>query len=433
VILPHDVQQKHAVPCPPQEHGRQHSAPGWWEPRTVPREEDLRQAADILNAGTRVAMLVGAGALGATDEVVRVAEALGAGVAKSLLGKAAVPDDLPFVTGAVGWLGTRASNQMMQECDTLLMVGSTMPYTEFLPREGQARGVEIDLDPRSLALRYPMEIALVGDAAETLRLLAPLLAPKRDRAWRQRIEASVREWWDDVERRANAPATPMNPQLPVWEMSRRLPDRAIVTADSGTSAVWLARDIVLRRGMQASLSGGFATMGSAVPYALAAKLAHRDRLVVALVGDGAMQMSGLNALIDVASHWREWDDPRLVVLVFNNRDLNYVTWEQRVMEGDPRFVRSQALPEFPYATYAELLGLRGARIGRAQDVAGALDAALASDRPFVLDLVVSADVPTLPPELREEQWRKLERALAAEDSQAKGVREQLARQGIAAR
>src|SRR3954464_15302651 len=268
IILPHDIQGEEAAESPAHEHGHQHSAPGYTPPRLVPRDEELQRAARILNGGRRVAMIVGAGALAATDEVVAVAERLCAGIAKSLLGKAAVPDDHPLVTGSVGWLGTPASNRMMRECDTLLMVGSNFPYTEFLPAEGQARGVQIDVEPRNLALRYPAEVPIIGDAAETLTRLLPLLDDHREESWRPDIEAWVRDAWSAAERHANAPATPVNPQRVVWELSERLPDRSILTADSGTSAVWLARCIRLRQGMMSSLSGGLATMGCAIPYAL---------------------------------------------------------------------------------------------------------------------------------------------------------------------
>ena len=430
IIIPHDVQQKEAVEEPSREHGRQHSSPGWWEPRVLPEEADLRRAADILNAGQRVAIIVGAGALEATDEVIAVADRLGAGVAKALLGKAVVPDDLPFVTGSVGWLGTEASNRMMEECDTLFMIGTTMPYTEFLPKEGQARGVQIDIAARNQALRYPMEIALTGKSAETLQALLPLLEEKQDRTWRDSVEANVADWWSEVERRALAEARPLNPQLPFWSLSKRLPDDAIVTADSGSSAVWCARDLRFRRGMMFSVSGGLATMGSAVPYALAAKIAHPSRPVIATVGDGAMQMSGINSLIDVSKRWKDWSDPRLIILVLNNRDLNYVTWEQRVMEGEPKFDRSQRLPDFPYARFAEMIGLAGIRIETPDAVDAAWDAAFSADRPFLIDAVVNADVPTFPPWLKEEQEKKLASALAAGDSDAAGVREQLERQDI---
>jgi pyruvate dehydrogenase (quinone) len=396
----------------------------------LPHDADLRRAADVLNQGTKVAMLVGAGALGATSQVIQTAELLGAGIAKALLGKAVVPDDLPFVTGSVGWLGTAASNQMMKECDTLLMVGSALPYTEFLPEEGRARGVQIDIAPKNLDLRYPMEVALAGDSAETLNALIPMLQHKKDRTWRDHITQQVADWWREVDRRAHAPAPPLNPQLPVWELSQRLPDDVILTGDSGTSAVWLARDIRIRAGMMMSLSGGLASMGSAIPYALAAKINFHDRPVIAIVGDGAMQMSGMNSLIDVAKYWHDWSDPRLIVLVLNNRDLNYVTWEQRVMEGEPKFEKSQDIPDFNFARYAELLGLRGIRMESSDQIADAWDAALKGDRPTVIDAVVSADVPTLPPRLEPEQQEHLARALSEGDPDAEWVEVQLAEQRI---
>jgi len=430
VILPHDVQQAPAVPEPPREHGMQHSSVGVVVPRLVPNDAELRRAADVLDAGKRVAMLVGQGALTATDDVIAVAEALGAGVAKALLGKAALPDDLPFVTGSVGWLGTAASNWMMEQCDTLLMVGSTMPYTEFLPEEGQARGVQIDIAPKSLGLRYPMEVMLAGDSAETLRALLPLLKKKSERGWRADVERHVSEWKQTADQQASAPAKPVNPQLLLHELSRQLPDDAILAGDSGSSAVWLARFVELRRGMKFSLSGGLATMGSGLPYALAAKFAFPDRVAIAVVGDGAMQMSGMSALIDVAKYWKRWRDPRLVILVLNNRDLNYVTWEQRVMEGEPKFPASQDLPDLPYAKYAELLGLAGVRVERPADAADAWRAAFASDRPFVIDALVDADVPTLPPKVEPKLQEKLAQALADGDPDADGVRQQLVEQGI---
>src|SRR5439155_24990494 len=292
-------------------------------------------------AGRRVAMLVGQGALHAADEVQTAAETLGAGVAKALLGKAVLPDDLPYVTGSIGLLGTRPSWTLMEECDTLLMVGSSFPYSEFLPQEGQARSVQIDLDGRMLGIRYPMEVNLVGDSAETLRALMPRLKRKEDRSWREKIEGEVHKWWELMERRASEPADPINPQLVFAELSKRLPDDAIISSDSGSAANWYARDIRLRRGMMASLSGTLATMGPGVPYAIAAKFAYPNRPAIALVGDGAMQMNGLNELITIAKYWRRWSNPTLVVLVLNNRDLNQVTWEQRALQGDPRYAVSQ--------------------------------------------------------------------------------------------
>jgi pyruvate dehydrogenase (quinone) len=426
--VPHDLQRE-PYEEPEHEHAMQHSSVALSSPRVLPRDDDLRRAADVLNAGKRVAILAGAGALHATEELIAVAERLGAGIAKALLGKASVPDDLPYVTGSVGWLGTRASNEMMKQCDTLLMVGTSFPYTEFLPEEGKARGVQIDVAPENLALRYPVEVALVGDSVETLRALLPLLKERSDGEWRTHIEQSVREWWKEAERHARALANPVNPQLPFWELSSRLPDDAILTGDSGSSTVWLARDVRLRRGMKLSLSGGLATMGSALPYALAAKFAYPDRVVVATSGDGAMQMVGNAALIDIAKHWRRWRDPRLVVLVLNNQDLNYVTWEQRVMEGEPKFDASQELPDVPYARYAELLGLRGIRVERPEQVGPAWDEAFAADRPVVIEAMVNADIPTVPPTLRPKQARQLEHALE-KDPAAPAIREQMRRQEI---
>jgi pyruvate dehydrogenase (quinone) len=383
-----------------------------------------------LNAGQRVAILVGAGALGASTEVIEIAEVLGAGVAKALLGKAALPDGLPFVTGSVGWLGTAASNDMMTRCDTLLMIGSGFPYTEFLPQEGQARGVQIDINPGMLSLRYPMEVELVGDSTETLRALLPLLEPKRDRSWRAKIEASVRDWREEAARRAEQPADPVNPQLLFHELSPRLPDDCVLAADSGTSTVWFARDLSIRAGMLASVSGTLATMGCGIPYAIAAKFAYPERVALVLIGDGAMQMSGLTELVTIAKYWREWSDPRLIVLVLNNRDLGYVTWEQRAMAGEPRFAPSQDLPDVPYARYAELLGLTGIVVDRPEDVGPAWDRALTSDRPVVIDAIVDANVPTLPPDPRQDVLDKVARALAQEP-EAEAVRTQLAREGVA--
>jgi pyruvate dehydrogenase (quinone) len=418
LILPHDLQEEAAVETPPREHGTVHSGIGHTGKRVVPGDADVRAAADVLNAGERVAILAGAGALHATDELIAVADTLGAGVAKALLGKFAVPDDLPFVTGAIGLLGTQPSWELMSRCDTLLMVGSAFPYSEFLPKEGQARGVQIDVDGRKLSLRYPMEINLVGDSALTLQALLPHLRRKEDRRWRDRIEASVRDWWAVLEARAMNEANPINPQRVFWELSSRLPDDCILTCDSGTSAAWYARDLKARRGMMGSLSGGLATMGPAVPYALAAKMAHPGRPVVALLGDGAMQMLGINGLVTVAHRWKTWKDPRLVVMVLNNGDLNMVTWEQRISAGVPKFEDSQVLPGFPYAEFARLLGLHGIRVDRPDAVAGAWDEALRADRPVLLEMVTDPNVPPLPPHVSAKQAMHYLRALLHRDPQA---------------
>ncbi|MFY3744405.1 thiamine pyrophosphate-requiring protein [Anaeromyxobacter sp. Red801] len=402
IVVPSDVQGLDYAP-PPHAHATVHSGVGWEAPRVVPADRDLRRAAEVLNAGRRVAMLVGAGALGAAREVAEVADVLGAGVAKALLGKAVLPDDLPWVTGSIGLLGTKPSWNLMSGCDTLLMVGSSFPYPEFLPKEGQARGVQVDLDGRMLSIRYLMEVNLVGDAAETLQALRPLLRRKEDTSWREKVESDVRRWWKVLEARAMNPATPVNPQRVFWELSPRLPDRAILSADSGSSANWYARDVRLREGMLASLSGNLATMGPAVPYAIAAKFAYPDRVVVALAGDGAMQMNGLAELATISRYWREWSDPRLVVLVLDNRDLNQVTWEQRVMEGDPKLEASQDLPPVDYAGFAASLGLAAVRIERPEEIGPAWDRAFAADRPCLVQARTDPNVPPLPPHVTLEQ------------------------------
>jgi pyruvate dehydrogenase (quinone) len=406
---------------PPREHGTIHSGIGYKEPRVVPRPEDLQRAAEALNAGSKVAILVGAGALHATREILEAADLLGAGIAKALLGKAAVPDALPYVTGSIGLLGTKPSYNMMMGCDTLLMIGSDFPYSEFLPEEGQARGVQIDIDGRMVSIRYPMEVNLIGDSAETLRLLIPLLKRKDDRTWQKKIEIGVAEWWKTMEARAMEPANPINPQRVFWELSPRLPDNCILTCDSGSSANWYARDLKIRQGMMASLSGGLATMGPGVPYAIGAKFAHPDRVVIAMVGDGAMQMNGMNELITIGKYWRRWSNPHLLVMVLNNRDLNQVTWEQRVMEGDPKFEASQDVPDFPYAAYAEMIGLRGVRVDQPEKLGSAWDYALNADRPVVLEAYTDPNVPPLPPHVTFKQAEGYASAILHGDPDSRGI------------
>jgi len=429
VIVPNDLQEEDAVPHPPREHGYTFSGVGAAQEAPVPPQDALQAAADILNGGGKVAILAGAGAHGALDELVEVAELLGAGIAKALLGKAVVPDDLPFCTGTIGMIGTQASDQMMEECDTLLMVGSSFPYAEFLPKEGQARAVQIDIDATMLGLRYPMDVNLAGDAAATLRALTPLLQRKADRAWRGRIEAHVRESWRVLDERARLPGKPINPQRAFSELSPRLPDDVILAGDSGSVSAWYALHLRLRRGMMGSLSGGLATMGSAVPYAMAAKMAHPGRPVIALAGDGAMQMNGLNGLITIARHWRDWPNPTLVVLVLNNRDLNFVTWEQRGMQGEPKYEPSQQLPDFSYAEYARMLGLEGVRVEDPEQLGAAWDQALAAGRPFVLEVLADPNIPPFPPHIVDEQAEQVQEAIGKGDQEAAEVERGMGQQG----
>lgn len=427
LILPNDLQDAEYQE-PERAHGTVHSGVGYSKPKVVPYDADLQRAADVLNAGEKVAILVGAGALQATDEVIAVAEKLGAGVAKALLGKAVLPDDLPWVTGSIGLLGTEPSYKLMMECDTLLMIGSGFPYSEFLPKEGQARGVQIDLQPDMLSLRYPMEVNLVGDCAETLAALLPLLQHKTQRKWRKKVESWRASWDKTLDKRALVKADPVNPQRVVHELSPRLPDAAIITCDSGSCANWFARDLKIRRGMMCSLSGGLASMGAAVPYAIAAKFAYPQRAVIALVGDGAMQMSNMAELITVAKYWRQWQSPKWICAVFNNEDLNQVTWEQRVMEGDPKFEASQNIPDVPYHLFAISIGLKGIFVDREEDVAAAWEQALTSEVPVVIEFKTDPNVPPLPPHIKLEQAKKFATTLLRGDPDQAGIIVQTAKQ-----
>ena len=415
VIVPNDVQEMSAVETPPRKHGTIHSGAGYAPPRVIPKDIDLRRAAEVLNAGGKVAILVGAGALQAADEVIEIADVLGAGVAKALLGKAVIPDELPFCTGPIGLLGSKPSWDMMNDCDTLLVVGSSFPYSEFLPKEGQARGVQIDIDPKLVSVRYPMEVNLVGDSAETVRALIPLLKRKGNREWRKKIEDGVAEWWKVLEARAMNDANPINPQRVFWELSPRLPDNCIIVADSGSAANWFARDLKIRRGMMASLSGNLATMGPGVPYAVAAKFAYPDRVVIATVGDGAMLMNGINEVITLANHWKEWSDPRLIIMVLANLDLNQVTWEQRVMAGDRKYELSQKVPSFDFARYAEMLGLTGIRVDKPEQIAPAWETALTASRPVIIHAITDPEVPTLPPHITFEEAKKFTESMIKGD------------------
>lgn len=405
VIIPNDIQELEAE-NPPRVHGAIQTGIGFPGVSIIPPESELQKAADILNDGRKVAILIGAGALGAAEEVKQVADLLGAGVAKALLGKAALPDELPYVTGAIGLLGTQPSWKMMMECDTLLMIGSSFPYSEFLPKPGKAKGVQIDIDGKMLSLRFPMDVNLLGGSKETLRALIPFLKQNKHHSWRKEIKEGMDDWWKVIDARAKDSARPINPQRVFQELSPRLPERCIISSDSGTSADWFARHLKIREGMMASLSGNLATMCPGVPYAIAAKFAYPDRIPIALVGDGAMQMLGNSGLITIAKYWKRWQDPRLVILVLHNDDLAQVSWEQRVMTGDPKFSGSQDVPDFPYAEYARLLGLKGIRVDDPEKIGDAWDTALNADIPTVLEMITDPDVPPLPPHISFEMMVK---------------------------
>ncbi|MFE2048719.1 thiamine pyrophosphate-requiring protein [Streptomyces sp. NPDC059459] len=409
VIIPGDVQELDYSP-PTHEFKMVPSSldRGSWT--AVPSDESVRRAAEVLNAGDKVAILVGQGAAGAREQVERLAERLGAGVAKALLGKDVLSDELPYVTGSIGLLGTRPSYELMRDCDTLLTIGSSFPYSQFLPEYGKARGVQIDIDPHMIGMRYPNEVNLVGDAKATLERLIPLIEGGRGREWYDTVCDNVTRWRDVMERRAGLAADPVNPEYVAAALDPLLPDDAIVTCDSGSTANWYARHLTMRPGMRGSLSGTLATMGCGVPYAIGAKFAHPDRPVIALVGDGAMQMNGLAELITAAKYRDLWSDPRLVVAVWNNRDLNQVTWEMRAMGGAPSFLPSQELPDVRYADFARSLGLTGIRVEKPEDVEAAWRAGLAADGPAVLEFLTDPAVPPVPPHAT---WEQMESTAAA--------------------
>jgi pyruvate dehydrogenase (quinone) len=420
LIIPADVQELDYSP-PGHEFKMVPSSLGVSWPRVAPDADSVRGAAEILNAGSKVAILAGNGARSASAELEQVAELLGAGVAKALLGKDVLSDELPYVTGSIGLLGTRPSYEMMMGCDTLLTVGSSFPYTQFMPPLGQARGVQIDIDPTLIGMRYPYEVNLVGDASATLQALMPLLERKDDRSWREKIEKSVDSWWQTMEAEAMVEADPVNPMRVFWELNSRLPDDAIVVADSGSAANWYARQLRFRGRVRGSLSGTLATMGPGVPYAIGAKYGCGDRPVIVFEGDGAMQMNGLAELLTVKRYWQQWADPRLVVAVLHNNDLNQVTWEMRALQGAPKFTESQTLPDMSYAAFAESIGLGAMVVDKPDQIASAWDAALSAGRPTVLDVHCDPDVPPIPPHSTFEQMKDAAKALLAGDEDRWGV------------
>lgn len=428
VIVPGDVQEleysapTHEFKMVPSSLDR-----GSWT--TVPSTESVERAAEILNAGDKVAILIGQGAAGARTEVARIAELLGAGVAKALLGKDALSDELPYVTGSIGLLGTRPSYELMRDCDTLLTIGSSFPYSQFLPDFGKARAVQIDIDPHMIGMRYPYEVNLIGDAKATLERLIPLIDPERGREWFDEVCAGVARWREVTARRAELSADPINPELVAHALDPLLPDDAIISSDSGSAANWYARHITMRDGMRGSLSGTLATMGCGVPYAIGAKFAHPDRPAIALVGDGAMQMNGMAELITAAKYQDRWEDPRLVVAVWNNHDLNQVTWELRAMGGEPSFLPSQELPDVQYAAFARSLGLTGIRVEKPEDVEAGWRAALAADGPAVVEFLTDPAVPPIPPHAT---WEQME-ATAASVLKGDADRASMVKQGLKAK
>jgi pyruvate dehydrogenase (quinone)/pyruvate oxidase len=370
----------------------------------LPASEDLAHAAEILSSGRKIAILAGRGALGAADELEQVADVLGAPIVKALLGKAAVPDDSPFTTGQIGLLGTRPSQEVMEKCDTLLMVGTAFPYIEFLPKPGQARGVQIELDPMRIGLRYPVEVGLVGDSKRTLQALLPLLKRADDRSFLEAAQTSMREWWQLVEERGIRTDVPMKPEVVAWELGKRLRDDAIVCSDSGTVATWWARQIRARRGQMYSLSGMLASMANGVPYAIAAQIAYPNRQCVAFVGDG-----GFSMLLSELATCVKYKLPVKIIVVKNN-SLGMIKWEQMVFLGNPEY--GCELQPIDFAAVARAFGATGVAVDDPAQCGSILDQALSHPGPVVVEATVDPFVPPMPPKISVEQATKFAEALA---------------------
>ncbi len=424
IIFPEDVQESSAMEAPPRSHGSVFSSIGYVAPEVTPPKSELLKAAEILNEGKKVAMLVGQGAAKAEDEVIETAELLGCGITKALLGRAHPPDDLPFVTGPIGLLGSKASDYMVMNCDVLFMIGTSFPYAEWLPEEGSVKCVEIDIDPRYIAHRFPVDVPLIGDSKSTLKALIPLLKRKEDRSWREKIEEEVKKWDQIVEDRARLEGDPINPEWVMHELNTRLPARCILTADSGSSTNWWARLLKLRKGMDASLSGTLATMGAGTPYAIGARFAFPDRPVIAIVGDGAFQMNGMNEMITIKRYMDRLmsHNQPFVFCIYNNQDLNQVTWEQRVLAGDPKYPGSQYIPNVDYHKYAELLGMKGIYCDKKEMMGSAWDEALATtDRPVILEVKVDQEWPPLPPHIKFSEAKKMSKAMLSDEPERGGI------------
>ena len=369
----------------------------------LPVETDLRHAAQVLNTGEKVVILAGRGALGAGDELEQLADMLAAPIVKALLGKAVVPDDSPLTTGPVGLLGTKPSQEALESCDTLLLVGTSFPYIEFLPRPGQARGVQIELDPARVGLRYPVEVGLIGDSKRTLQALIPLLERKRNRTFLEECQAEMRDWWRLMEEQGTSSDSPMKPQVVAWELGKRLRDDAIVIADSGTVATWWARQIPVKRGQIHTLSGTLATMANGVPYAVAAQIAYPNRQCVVFIGDGGFSMLLAEFVTCV-----KYGLP-IKVVVANNSTLGMIKWEQMAFLGNPEY--GCDLQPIDFAAFARACGATGYRIEKAGDCGRVLDEALAIPGPVVVDAIVDPHEPPLPPKVTLDQAKHFAQAL----------------------
>ena len=375
--VPHHSSDRFAPPCP------------------VPSDSEMQAAAEILNSGKKIAILAGQGALHAGDELEQIAELLGAPIIKALLGKAAVPDDSPYTTGSIGLLGTRPSQEAMEECDTIFIVGSAFPYIEFMPKPDQARGVQIDRDPQQIGLRFPVEVGLVGDSRDTLRSLIPLLKRNDNRKFLQKAQEGMKDWWKVIEKQSTRRDKPMKPEVVAWELGKRLPSNAITACDSGTITTWWARQVLSKRGQMHSLSGNLASMASGLPYALAAQIAHPDRLVVAFVGDGGFSMLMADFVTAV-----KYQLPIKVVIIKNNV-LGQIKWEQMVFLGNPEF--GVQLQPIDFAEFAHACGAVGFTVEDPEDCGAVMEQFLSAPGPAILQAVVDQLEPPLPPKITADQ------------------------------
>jgi pyruvate dehydrogenase (quinone) len=370
----------------------------------VPDPSELQQAADILNEGKKVAILAGRGALGCGDQLEHIAKLLGAPIIKPLLGKAVVPDDSPYTTGGIGLLGTKPSQEAMEKCDTLLMVGTSFPYIEYLPKPGQAKGVQIDIDPSRMGLRYPVEVGLLGDSHTVLQHLTPLLKKKTDRDFLEKAQAGMKEWWDVIETRASRMDKPMKPQVVAWELGKRLREDAIVSCDSGTIATWFAREIPVKRGQMHSLSGNLATMAPGLPYTIAAQLAYPNRQCIAFVGDGGFSM----LMADFATAVK-YQLPIKVVIIKNNT-LGQIKWEQMVFLGNPEY--GVELSPIDFTAFAHACGGVGYHLDDPKNCAQAVEQFLNAPGPAILEAVVDPFEPPLPGKVKADQALHFAESLA---------------------
>ena len=405
VTVPKDMQEMtYDKDYPSKRNVRGHTSDVYAAGRGLPSEDNLRRAADVLNAGKRIVIMAGRGAIGAADELEQIAETLGAVIVKPLLGKAAVPDDSPYTTGPVGLVGSKPSQEALEECDTLFIVGSSFPYIEYYPQPGQARAVQIDLDPVHIALRYPVEVGLVGDARRTLRALRPMLQRNDNRRFLERAQAGMREWWELMEERGTRTDKPMKPQVVARELARRLADDAIFTADSGTVATWYARNMPVRRGQMCTLSGNLATMANGFPYAIAAQVAHPQRQCVAIVGDGAFTML-MGEFVTCAKYKLP-----VKVVVLKNNVFGQIKWEQMVLEGNPEY--GCELEPMDFAAFARAAGGSGYTIDDPANCGEILERALREPGPTLIEAVVDPHEPPMPPRITLSQAAKFAESLA---------------------